>query len=73
VVAGTPAVHKKYRFAPALCEALQEIKWWQYELGDFYRFGFDFSDPASFVDRFERYQYQLQTFKPRIFQPEHYT
>lgn len=72
VVAGTPAIHKKYRFAPSLCEALQEIRWWEYELGDFYGLGFDFSDPASFVDKFQRYQSQLKPFTPRIFQPEQY-
>lgn len=72
VVAGAPAVHKKYRFEPSVCEALKEIKWWDYELGDFYRLGFDFSKPDDFIDKFGRYQSQLNTFTPRIFQPEHY-
>lgn len=73
VVAGTPAVHKKYRFALSLCKAFQEIKWWEYELGDFYGLGFDFSDPESFVAKFERHQSRLKPFNPRIFQPENFT
>lgn len=72
IVAGTPAVHKKYRFDVGICAALQETRWWDYELGDFYKFGFDFSNPSSFIKNFEKYHSSLKIFSPRIFRPESY-
>lgn len=52
VVAGVPAIHRKWRFSEDIIEKLIASSWWDYELGDMYKQGFDFSDPSKFLDQF---------------------
>jgi len=52
IVAGMPARHRKWRFSKELIQELLSVRWWDYELGDMFREGLDFSDPASFLSKF---------------------
>lgn len=52
VVAGIPAIHRKWRFPEDIRESLLASSWWDYELGDMYKEGLDFSNPVLFVDQF---------------------
>lgn len=54
VVAGVPAIHKKYRFESETVEKLLRIRWWDLEenwLKNNFRL---FHDPAAFVSYFEK-------------------
>lgn len=69
VVAGIPAKHRKYRFSLEVVEALQQIKWWNYELGELYQKGLDFSSPASFISKFREVEKDLKPLQVRRFFP----
>lgn len=52
IIAGIPGKHRKYRFPEEIISGLLEINWWNYELGDLFREGVDFSEPANFLKKF---------------------
>lgn len=52
ISAGTPGKHRKYRFSEDIVSGLLEINWWDYELGDLFREGVDFSKPDKFLEKF---------------------
>lgn len=52
VVAGSPAVIKKYRFEPAVIERLLKSNWWNYSYKDF--FNLNTKNPIEFLDEFEK-------------------
>lgn len=60
IVAGTPAVVKKPRFADDICRGLQQTRWWTYDLADMFRAGLPFHDPKSFVAKFLRARPKLR-------------
>lgn len=60
LVAGVPAIHKKWRFPEEVRERLISSSWWDYELGDMYREGLDFSDPIKFVEEFEYKKHNIR-------------
>ncbi len=47
IVAGSPAVVKKYRFDDEIIAGLMELEWWNYSFAEFA--GLDFSNPSKFV------------------------
>lgn len=49
IVGGYPAKVIKYRFPKEIIDELESSTWWDYELGDMQRLGFDFSNPVSFL------------------------
>lgn len=69
VVAGVPAKVKKLRFAPDIVYGLLESKWWEYELGDMYREGLDFSSPCKFLEKFAKVKSELRKYNPEPFVP----
>ena len=69
VVAGVPAQIKKLRFSPDIVFGLLKSKWWDYELGDMYREGLDFSSPKDFLKRFEMVKGNLRKYNPKPFVP----
>lgn len=69
IVAGIPAVHKKYRFHLDIIEQLEKIQWWNYELGDLYREEIDFSKPNKFIDKFEIIKNNIRELSVNNFYP----
>ena len=69
VVAGVPAKVRKFRFPPEIIRGMLEIKWWDYELGDMYREGLDFSNPERFLSQFISRQSNIRRFTPGYFSP----
>jgi acetyltransferase-like isoleucine patch superfamily enzyme len=51
IVAGVPAVIKRYRFPEAIIERLQRVRWWELELSDLS--GLPFRDVARCLDEIE--------------------
>jgi tetrahydrodipicolinate N-succinyltransferase len=51
IVAGVPAVIKKYRFPPATIERLLRLRWWELELSKLS--GLPFRDIERCLDRLE--------------------
>jgi acetyltransferase-like isoleucine patch superfamily enzyme len=49
IVGGNPAKPIKNRFSDKLIEDLLNLRWWDYELKNFYADIFNLSDPASFI------------------------
>lgn len=60
IVAGVPAIHRKWRFPESLREGLVASSWWDYELGDMYNEGLNFSDPARFLDQFQHKKHSIR-------------
>lgn len=60
VVAGIPAVFKKFRFPKEIVERLIYSRWWEYELADIYQTGLDFSNPVRFLEELESQQMHLR-------------
>ena len=60
IVAGIPAVFKRFRFPKHVVDRLISSRWWEYELTDMYKSGLDFSNPVSFLDKFEDQQHSLR-------------
>ena len=60
IVAGVPAVHRKWRFSESIRESLVASSWWTYELGDMYNEGLNFSDPARFLDQLQHKKNNLR-------------
>jgi acetyltransferase-like isoleucine patch superfamily enzyme len=52
LVAGIPAVVKKYRFPPEIIERLLASKWWEYAFGSFA--GMDTTQTEKFLNDFEK-------------------
>ena len=71
-VAGFPAKVKKLRFEEAIVKDLLDSKWWDYELGDFYKFKLDLANPKNFLKGFDKYLPYLNKYKPFIFYPFEY-
>ncbi len=46
IVAGLPAKHRRYRFAPEVIAALQDLKWWEFDINDLAGVPFDKIEPA---------------------------
>lgn len=69
LVAGLPARHRKYRFPEEIIQGLEEIHWWDYELGDIYREGLDFSNPEKFINDFIKVKDNLSLLSSRRFFP----
>jgi len=69
IVAGSPAVHKKYRFTNDICKEFEEIQWWEYELGDIYKKGLDFSNPIKFINNFKLLKNEMGLLKVKRFNP----
>ena len=69
VVAGAPAVHRKWRFPEAIRSELLESHWWDLELGDMYAKQLDFSDPRNFLTRLRELQGDLRTYSPKVWRP----
>lgn len=64
LVAGIPAVIKKYRFNDVLCKKLLDSQWYNYDLADFCHL--DTTNPEAFVDDFENLKEKnsLQLYSP---------
>jgi len=64
IVAGNPAVIKKYRFPIEVCERLVRAKWWR--LAPWQMRGIDISRPENNIDAIERRVHGTQAFEPSI-------
>lgn len=73
IVAGIPAVVKKFRFNDEIIEDLLKSQWWEYELGDMYKLNFDFSTPENFLIDFNEKYHKIRKHSPKIFYPLQYT
>lgn len=69
IVSGIPAVHRKWRFNKDICNELIRIKWWDYELGDMYNEGIDFSNPDRFINNFKIHEKKIRKISIRKFSP----
>lgn len=69
LVAGIPAKPKKLRFPQEIIDDLQASCWWEYELGDMFHYGLDFSDPRKFLFQFNKEFNKLRKYTPRVFYP----
>ncbi|CAK0751961.1 CatB-related O-acetyltransferase [uncultured Gammaproteobacteria bacterium] len=58
IVAGVPAVVKKYRFSAEIIERLLAVRWWDLDLGALS--GLDFRDPPGCLSRLEDIRAALQ-------------
>lgn len=72
IVAGIPAVFKKYRFNTDIIDELLKIKFWDYELGDFFKNHIHFDDPKQFIKDFYKNKNKLNLYKPHKFYPLQY-
>ncbi|MBW3692907.1 CatB-related O-acetyltransferase [Aeromonas dhakensis] len=52
IVGGNPAKFIKFRFPPAIIAELQRLEWWDYELCDIIKLGFD--NPERFIENFDK-------------------
>lgn len=64
IVGGNPAKAIKARFRPDMVEAMQEIRWWDYEPNDFKHL--DLRDPDIFVREFDRIRSSLELYRPGV-------
>lgn len=62
IVSVIPAVHRKWRFNKDICNELIRIKWWDYELGDMYNEGIDFSNKNRFINNFKIHEKKSEKF-----------
>ena len=69
IVAGVPAKVKKLRFSDPIVTRLLESCWWNYELGDFFLHGFDFSNPVEFLAQFDEMKEALSIYTPKVLYP----
>lgn len=69
LVAGIPAKHKKYRFPENIIQGLEEIKWWEYELGDIYKAGLSFARPSEFIEKFPKAEKNITKMQVKKFFP----
>lgn len=69
VVAGVPAVHRKWRFPDRVRSELLESRWWDLELGDMYALKLDFSDPNRFLSRLREVRAHLRACSPKVWLP----
>lgn len=69
IAAGIPAKPRKLRFHEDIVKGLQEIQWWNYELGDLFREHLDFSVPEKFIEDFHKKRKDLGVFSPKVFSP----
>ena len=72
IVAGSPAVIKKFRFPPDIIHGMIESKWWNYELGDMFREGLDFSNPSIFLKKFFTVKNNIRLLNVKKFSPVEY-
>jgi len=72
VAMGIPAQHKKWRFNEEVVNELMNLQWWNWELGDLFHQGLDFSNPRKFIDGFYKNQSKLNRFIPKKFYPFEY-
>lgn len=52
VVAGNPAVVKKYRFSPEIIELLQKLKWWNWDMDRIVSHWREFEQPVAFLQKY---------------------
>ena len=64
IVGGNPAKPIKARFRPDQVEALQELRWWDYEPADFKHL--DVTDPDVFIKEFDAIRGGLDVFRPKV-------
>lgn len=69
IVGGWPAKVIRHRFDSGISNALEEIKWWNYELGDMLSLGLDFSKPDIFIDKFDFYKDKINFLNVERFSP----
>lgn len=62
IVGGNPAKHIKFRFEQEICEGLQRIRWWEFELSDLHEL--PMSDPDKFIEQFEKNKNNIRPYKP---------
>ena len=62
IVGGNPAKHIKFRFEQEICEGLQRIRWWEFELSDLHEL--PLSDPYKFIEQFEKNKNNIRPYKP---------
>jgi len=62
VVGGSPAKVLRYRFPESVIARLLGLEWWRYSV--FALDGYDFTDIAAFMDRFEAERPRLTPFAP---------
>ena len=60
IVAGIPAVFKKFRFPEEIIQRFISSRWWEYELIDMYTAQLDFSNPIGFLEGFEAHREELR-------------
>lgn len=72
VVAGIPATIKKLRFPEKIIYKLVESSWWDYELGDLFKFDLNLACPEEFIDQFAEIKDSLKRYTPKVFRPFHY-
>jgi acetyltransferase-like isoleucine patch superfamily enzyme len=63
IVAGCPAVIKKYRFCAETIEKLINSKWWEFDVLDFKKL--DYQNPTKFIIQFNEIKNNLSIFKPK--------
>lgn len=69
VVAGVPAIHRKWRFPEPIRSELLDSQWWDLELGDMYALKLDFSEPEKFLSRLHDIRARLRPYSPKIWHP----
>jgi|GEM_PF-2156901 len=72
IVGGVPAREIRMRFPSDISQEFLKIKWWEYELGDFYRNGINFNDPELFLKRFYAVKDEIRRISVRTFSPLNY-
>lgn len=72
IVAGVPAVYKRHRFTKDIINELMDIKFWNYELGDFFRNKIKFNNPKQFIDCFYKNSDKIRLYNPKKFYPLQY-
>lgn len=72
ICGGIPAKVIKSRFPDKICEELIASKWYEYELGDMYKYNFNFSSPEVFLENFNNNKHLLGKSSPSIFSPYEY-
>lgn len=72
IVAGVPATIKKMRFSDKIIEGMLNSQWWNYELGDLYKYHLNFAKPEEFLDKFSDIKETLKVYAPKVFYPLEY-
>lgn len=68
-VAGVPGKVKKQRFPDKIIYKLLDSCWWDYELGDMFRYNLPFEDPIKFLEAFDNLKEKINKYNPRKFYP----